>query len=294
VAALSDYSCVEVFVEDDKKSFEKYGVKSLPTLMFLTADGAEIGRFTGHKPPDEFVKAVEECSRSLDNIDEGQKRLSENPEDAEGLYLCAVGYLYQDGGIEKMFANLDKLVQLKPTNDNRAFICKGLRILSDNIARRPGRVAPRNKEAAQAEFQTPLLRIIEIDPDNRCGETVRALYKAGLIELAKSGTCKDYFEKARKLDPDDKCGYEDDMELVEAGAPCRDGDYAKAAGNLSGFIERNSDSELVPKALLLLASCLYRTKESEKYVQTLEKLVTEYPRSTEAKSARRLLERAKK
>jgi TolA-binding protein len=266
----------------------------MPTLMLISAEGEEIGRFGGFKPPEEFMQALKECRNSLDNIKTGGELLDKNKEDAKGLYLRALGNLYQREKISELFKDLDKLTALKPDETNKAFICKGLRMLSENISKRPGRVKPETAEAAEKEFEAPLLKIVEIDPGNESGETVHALYRLGVASVRDQEKKKGYFDKLKKLDPQDKYGYADNMAFVEALAPFYKRDYRKTAENLQVFVENNKSSELVPKALFQLANCWYRLGEKSKCAEVLEKLIEGYPDSNLVDSAKKVLERVKK
>ena len=266
----------------------------MPTLMLISAKGEEIGRFGGFKPPEEFLKAVKECLVSLDNIKKGAELLEKNKEDAKGLYMRALGNLYQRGKATELFKDLDKLAALKPDENNKAFICKGLRMLSDNLSKRPGRVKPKTIEAAEKEFSTPLLRIVEIDPDNKTGETVHALYKLGIASVRDADKKKEYFDKLKKLDPEDKYGYADNIDFVMALAPFFKRDYRKTAENLQTFMDKHKSSKLIPKALFQLANCWYRLKEKAKCAEVLEKLIKEYPDSGLTESAKKILKRVNK
>jgi len=290
---MDDFICVEVFAEDDIDSFRKYNVEGMPTLMLISAKGEEIGRFGGFKPPEEFLKAIEECLISMDNIKKGAELLEKNKEDAKGLYLRALGYLYQRGKEAELFKDLDKLAALKPDENNKTFICKGLKILSDNLSKRPGRIKPKTIEAAEKEYSAPLIKIIEVDPENKIGETVHALYKLGVASVRDANKRKEYFDKLKKLDPQDKSGYADDIAFVEALAPFYKRDYKETAENLQAFIEKHKSSKLVPKALFQLANCWYRLKEKGKCAEVLEKLINEYPDSGLIDSAKKVLKRVK-
>jgi len=279
IKALDGYVCVEVFAEDDMPSFEKYGVESMPTMMFITTEGREIGRFGAFKPPADFVRALSECVSSSDNIEKGKKLLAGDPKNAEGLYLLALGYLYQKGRSDSVIENIEKLKKLDVNKDNKVFICRGLKILSKI-----------KKEA----FSEALLKIVEIDPENESGETIHALYMLGILKRTNSEQMKGFFEKLRKLDPDDKHGYDDDMAFAEALIPYYKKDYKKTIKNLKDFMDKYKNSELASKALLQIASCWYRAKEKDKCIEELDRLLKQYPDSGEAGSAKALLKRLKK
>ena len=47
----------------NKKIVSGFGVQGFPTILFLNADGKEIGRIGGYVPADKFVKQLDEISK---------------------------------------------------------------------------------------------------------------------------------------------------------------------------------------------------------------------------------------
>lgn len=51
---------VKVDVDENKPLAEKFGIKTIPTLIFIRPDGSEVGRLGGFMPPKKFLFEAEE------------------------------------------------------------------------------------------------------------------------------------------------------------------------------------------------------------------------------------------
>ena len=95
---------------------KQYGVKGYPTIIFASADGAEIDRIYGYLPAEQFIVKMKDYNNGLNTYSSITKMLADNPDDAVANYLMA----------EKMTANgiegdvkvyLEKVISVDPTND---------------------------------------------------------------------------------------------------------------------------------------------------------------------------------
>jgi outer membrane protein assembly factor BamD (BamD/ComL family) len=279
---------VEVLLEEDKKAFERHKVPGMPVMLILTSEGREVGRFGGFHPPDKFIEKLNEC-RAVDvNLAKAAKLLDENPKNAEGLYLRAVANLYRNGKEKEAFKDLDILSGMALTEQNKIHVFKAIWKLAQTSGVRF------EKRMAAKERNKYLETLVKKDEKNESGRIPEALYLLGLSSLRDAAKMKQYFDKARKTDPQNKSGFADDIAFVEALAPYYSKNYASAATNLKGFIDKFKESNLVPQAYAKLALCQYRAKEKQKTMETLEKLIKEFPESREAGPARKWLEKLKK
>lgn len=291
---MADYICVEVLLENEKTEFKKYGVEFMPTMLILTSEGRETGRFEDFHPPADFIRKLGECAAAEKNLKKAAALLTENPESAEGLYLRAAGYLYKTGEMEKTFENLDKLALLKPEKESRIYVCKGLLMLAEIADKRHGKKSQPNSPSSLSERSKLLKRIVEIDPKNETGQTVEALYRLGVSQIRNAEEMRKFFDRVRAFDPRDTSGYADDMAFAESMAPFYAKDYKTAASLLEDFTGKYAKSELVPSAYFQTARCYYYAKDKNKAAEVLEKLLREYPKAKEANSARSLLKRLQK
>ncbi|MBN3038460.1 MAG: thioredoxin family protein, partial [Candidatus Omnitrophica bacterium] len=53
-----DFICVKVDADNDRKATEEYGIRGFPTVIFLDAQGKEIGRVIGFRPADVFASEM--------------------------------------------------------------------------------------------------------------------------------------------------------------------------------------------------------------------------------------------
>jgi tetratricopeptide (TPR) repeat protein len=279
---------VEVLYENEPEPFKKHDIKHLPTMLVLTPEGKEIGRFGGFYPPDKFVETIRECTASDKNLERAGKLLEEDSGNAEGLYLRALGNLYKKDKQKEAFADMDKLVSKEINEKNRIYICGALWKLA---ATAHLRYDVKTRQKRKTDY---LEKLTKADPKNVSGRVPEALYLLGVSNLRTPDKMREYFDKLRKLDPEDKYGLADDAAFAEALAPYYSREYAKAAGNLEQFIGKNTRSELLPHAYSKLALCYYRAKDTGKTIATLEKLIEKYPKSKEARAAAKWLERLRK
>ena len=86
--------------------FEKYNVRSTPTLLVLESDGTEIDRTLGFYPRDErFLKKIEKIYHREDLFSDLKKKYEENPDNLENTFKLA--YRYQ-----RTFFDMDKSKEL--------------------------------------------------------------------------------------------------------------------------------------------------------------------------------------
>jgi len=283
-------------MEKEKEPFQKYDITVLPTMVVMTPEGREIGRFGDFYPPKEFIVLIAECAAADDNLKKAEKLLAadpqnpQNPQNPQGLFFRALGNLYKVGKLEETFADLDKLVKMEPDGDTRLLVCEALWKLSSLESRRV------DKKTAIEARNRHLERLVQIDPQNDSGHLLDASYTLGVSAMAlkKADEMNRHFDRIKKLDPQDKSGYDDDIAFAKAMAPFYKREFKTAAEALRKFIAGYAGSTLLPKAYVQLSVCWYRAKEKDKAIETLEKLLKEFPEAKEIESARKWLKRLKK
>ncbi len=274
--------------ENEPEAFKKHDVKYLPTMLVLTPEGKELGRFGGFFPPDKFVETIKECTASDNNLEKAGKLLEKDSGSAEGLYLRALGNIYKKDKLNEAFADLDKLAAKEIIEKNRIYVCGALWKLAEKASQR---YDAKTRQKRKTDY---LEKLVKADPKNESGRVPEALYLLGVASLRTPDKMKEYFDRLKKLDPNDKSGLADDAAFAQSLAPYYEREYAKAAGNLEQFIKEHADSELAPQAYSKMAVCHYRAKDVDKTIATLEKLIEKYPKSKEAESAAKWLEQLKK
>lgn len=279
-----------MLAEEEKEPFKKHNIKYLPTMLILTPEGREIGRFGDFYPPQVFIEKLNECAAAEDNLKKARELLSKDPESEQGLFLNALGNLYKDGKLADACSDFEKLAQKELTQANKACIFKAVWMLADTARLRF------DKKTWVKERNKYLGKLVEIDAKNESGHLIQALYKLGASAMVQKDTVlmKKHFDRIRELDPQDNSGYADDMAYAQAYAPYYSKDYRSAAANLEKFIQKYGKSELAPAACSKLAVCWYRAKEKQKAIEALEKLLRDYPQAKEVDSARKWLKRLKK
>ncbi|MBW2993669.1 tetratricopeptide repeat protein [Candidatus Woesearchaeota archaeon] len=274
--------------EKEKEVFEKYRIKYMPTMLILTPGGKELGRFVGFYAPDRFIEILNECVSADDNLQEAKKILSGNAESAQGLYLRVLGNLYKEGKHKDAFADLDRLAKMKVTETNKKYVLDALwRLAGFSVKRLDSKIRAEEKKKH-------LQRLVELDKKNESSHVFEALYHLGISEMRNPEKMKEYFDKLRKLDSEDKSGFADNMAFAEAIAPYYSKEYKKAAANLENFVKKYADSEIAPKAYAQLAVCWYRAKEKDKTIDVLETLIKKFPDTKEAAAAKKWLTRLRK
>ena len=58
VALAQDFVSLKIDADVDKDLSSRYKVVGLPTILFIDADGKEIHRVVGYRPPEDFVKEM--------------------------------------------------------------------------------------------------------------------------------------------------------------------------------------------------------------------------------------------
>ncbi|MHC4662618.1 MAG: tetratricopeptide repeat protein [Planctomycetota bacterium] len=136
-----------------------------------------------------------------------------------------------------------------------------------------------------------LEKVCELDPENKNGLKVRALFLLGGLEIAdkKYDSAAKRFEEVLKLDPDNKSGYRDDIALQMALIESYNNEYGKAAEKLEKFIKDYPDSNLVPEAYFHLGYCHYLLKDKDKAEETFKELAEKFADTDQGKQAEKML-----
>ena len=57
---LQKFALARIYVYRNRELTGSFGVKSVPAIYIMDAEGNKVGSFTGYKDADSFIKAVEE------------------------------------------------------------------------------------------------------------------------------------------------------------------------------------------------------------------------------------------
>ncbi len=108
---------IDLKVDTDKSPelSEKYGIRGLPTIVFMDSEGGEITRYTGYMPPKEFIAAMREAQETEKGFRAAQKTAKEDPDNVEAHSLLATNY-YQRRKLEQGATHLKEVVRLDPEN----------------------------------------------------------------------------------------------------------------------------------------------------------------------------------
>lgn len=63
VELLKDFVSVRIDCTKDKDTPRRYGIKGLPTILFIDPNGNVLKRIIGYKGPQDFIKELEEVMR---------------------------------------------------------------------------------------------------------------------------------------------------------------------------------------------------------------------------------------
>ena len=91
------------------------------------------------------------------------------------------------------------------------------------------------------------------------------------------------------MDPEDKQGRTDMMDMLIAVAPAYKQKWEEAAKGIEKFIETHEKSDMLPRAYWTLADFYRRADNTEKMEKALDDLVKKFPDSREAQAAKRRL-----
>lgn len=108
---------VDLKIDTDKSPelSEKYGIRGLPTIVFMDSEGGEITRYTGYMPPKEFIAAMKEAQGMEKGFRTAQKTAKEDPDNLEAHATLATSY-YQRRKLEQGAAHLKEVARLDPEN----------------------------------------------------------------------------------------------------------------------------------------------------------------------------------
>jgi len=299
------------------------GTLSIPSMVVLDPEGNLLGKMTGYKPVDEFIKAISGIRDSKKNMEEGKKLIEADATNPEG-YLKLAGGQATCGQADEAMKNLEKVVELDPKNE-KEFAGKAYEKMAElhaegqrfdkavEIAKKLGELDPENKKGLglkSAEMLSGLygrlrnieksleyaVKVVELDADNKAGKGLETAFNLGNYYARGKGdieNAKKYFDMVRKMDPEDKEDKSDTMDLVLAGIPAAKGEFEEAAKNVEKFIEEHKDSKLLPAANMALAGYYYRSGKKEKTEAILTAIIEKYPDSNEAKQAKQALQQIK-
>jgi thioredoxin-like negative regulator of GroEL len=94
---------------------QKFGVQSLPTVVFLDASGQEVSRIAGYLPRDQFVekaRGIIQLHRSLPGL---EAKVAQNPGDSKSA-LTLLEYYVGQNRRTKVGALLTKIQRADPKN----------------------------------------------------------------------------------------------------------------------------------------------------------------------------------
>ncbi|PYQ54426.1 MAG: hypothetical protein DMF78_05970 [Acidobacteria bacterium] len=95
----SDFVAVKVDTESGKHSSEimyKYGVQSLPTIVFLSPAGRPIDRLATYQQPEPFLKTLAAAKAAATKVIAWEKALDKDPQDAAALFQLGMHMFEQE------------------------------------------------------------------------------------------------------------------------------------------------------------------------------------------------------
>lgn len=75
---------------------KKYRVRGYPTVMFVDAEGAIVGKIVGYLPPDAFAKQFVQIVESIKALPDLLQRAQNDPKDAEALARLVMIYAQRE------------------------------------------------------------------------------------------------------------------------------------------------------------------------------------------------------
>jgi thioredoxin-related protein len=67
VAKATDFVNLKLDADANRSIVQRYQVGGLPTILFLDAQGREIHRVVGYKPPEQFIVDMETALAAFNN-----------------------------------------------------------------------------------------------------------------------------------------------------------------------------------------------------------------------------------
>jgi thioredoxin-like negative regulator of GroEL len=95
----SDFVAVKIDTESGKHSSEimyKYGVQSLPTIVFLSPAGRPIDRVATYQQPEPFLKTLAAAKAAATKVIAWEKALDKDPQDAAALFQLGMHMFEQE------------------------------------------------------------------------------------------------------------------------------------------------------------------------------------------------------
>jgi len=94
---------------------KKYNVSGYPTILFLSADGAEVDRIVGYMPADEFLSLIKEYNDGKNTFGSFDNALKKNPDDPKANFLMGKK-IFDNGDNEGAMKYFEKTIKLDPDN----------------------------------------------------------------------------------------------------------------------------------------------------------------------------------
>lgn len=260
------------------RSFSQaFGVKGIPSMLILDADKNLVVKRSGYMAAEAMVKFLG-AAIELPELEKACEADAENLEAMKKLADCR----FDLGQGRESKALYEKLVEKDADN------AKGIKVHALY------RLAMFDRGSKQyGEARKKLEEVKTLDAENTAGYKLKAAYALGNLELSlgNADAANKQFDEVLELDPEDKEGYKDNIAYTKAMAPAKTKDYKAVAENLEKFVKGYSASDLMPAALLNLANSYYLLKEYEKARPHYEKLVKDYPKTSQAKKAEAIMKR---
>jgi len=95
----SDFVAVKIDTESGKHSSEimyKYGVQSLPTIVFLSPAGRPIDRVATYQQPEPFLKTLAAAKAAATKVISWEKALDKDPQDSAALFRLGMHMFEQE------------------------------------------------------------------------------------------------------------------------------------------------------------------------------------------------------
>jgi thioredoxin-like negative regulator of GroEL len=107
-----DFVAVKVNTEGSRKELDvalKYHVASLPTIVFLSPEGRQVGRLNGFQGPGQFPRTLDAALQAARAVISWEEALARDPDDS-GAYLALGNHLFEQEYFEDSRDMLKKAV----------------------------------------------------------------------------------------------------------------------------------------------------------------------------------------
>jgi len=176
---------VELDGETENPIAARFGIETIPAVVFLEPDGDRREVLIGYRPPKVFRGELDRIRENRETLSDYHRRIAANPNDLEARYALVVKYkALGKGGAALAEAESDEILRLDPTG--RSVVARRIRL--DRLVH----------QIWDSLDPLPIYRFLEGEPDP--GIRFQAWYAAWQVEghLAKNAETADRAERHRR------------------------------------------------------------------------------------------------